>query len=182
MDALKGFFLWPLYVVTTYTQFWAVMLINSPAFVARIANSGVKSIAKIGDLHDFCKTLYFGNVIMSGVVGMYAPYSASVGASIDDLTHDTCTVSMRDYPWLRNPFQSLHAVAMINIGEMASGVIMVKQLENHRHIKGIPVKISAEYFKKARGKITAKGSVSLEVVCWVLCAYCVARWDYIAMH
>ena len=55
---------------------------------------------------------------------------------------------------LKNPFNSVHAVALINIGELASGLTVVSKLEK-TNVKGIVVKLEAEYFKKAKGKITA---------------------------
>lgn len=162
MDTLKGFVIWPFYIVGTYSMFWAAVIINTPAIILRLATKGGRSIVRVGDLYDFCAPLPLGKVIMSGAVSVFAPYTASVGAYIEELTSDTCTVTLYDLPWLRNPFASLHAVALANVGEMASGVAMMKQLEINSHLKGIPVKISTEYYKKARGTITAKGAVSLK--------------------
>jgi len=161
MDTIKGFIVWPFYIVATYSLFWTAVIINIPSLIIRISSKGARSISKIGGLYDFCETLPLGKTLMSGAVSVFAPYSSSVGAYVDVLTTDTCTVIMYDYPWLRNPFSSLHAVALANVGEMASGIAMMKQLEIHSHLRGIPVKISTEYYKKARGTITGKGSASL---------------------
>lgn len=71
---------------------------------------------------------------------------------------------MEDRPWLRNPFGSLHAVALTNLGELASGVCMVAAMQHAKGIKGIPVQIDTSYHKKARGTITGRSSVSLKAL------------------
>lgn len=73
----------------------------------------------------------------------------------------TCVATFEDRPWLRNPFQSVHAVALTNIGEVASGVAIVSILQDKRfkHIRGIPTRIDTEYFKKGRGRMTSTAVV-----------------------
>lgn len=161
MDTVKGFLVWPFYIAGSYAMFWSAVIINTPTIIIRLITKGGRSFSKVGALYEFCAPLPLGKTLMSGVVSMFAPYSASIGSYIDELTTDTCTVIMYDFPWLRNPFASLHAVALVNVGEIASGVAMMKQLEINSHLKGIPVKITTDYYKKARGTITAKGAVSL---------------------
>ena len=163
MDALKGFVVWPLYIAITYLVFWLAIVLNLPFIILRILSKGLRSLSKVSSMYEFFSPLPLGKYIISGIVSVYAPYSSSVGAYIENLSTNSCTVILSDYPWLRNPFQSLHAVALINVGEMASGICMVSQLEINKHIKGIPTKISTEFFKKARGNITAVGTVDLKV-------------------
>ncbi len=55
---------------------------------------------------------------------------------------------------LKNPFNSIHAVALTNLGELTSGLVMLENLKSNNK-KGIVTKIECEYYKKARGKITA---------------------------
>ena len=63
--------------------------------------------------------------------------------------------SLVDRPWLRNPFSCVHALALANLGEFSSGMLMVNWLAYHKDKRGIPIKIETEYLKKARGKILA---------------------------
>lgn len=163
MDAVKSFFISPFYNVYKYGLFVSAVVINLPSIALRIISKGPKSLSKVTELYAFCKSIPMGRILMSGCIGMFAPYTSSIGAFVEDISEHNCTVSMHDYPWLRNPFQSLHALALANLGESASGIAMICQLEKHRNIKGIPIKISTSYYKKARGTITATGYVNLEV-------------------
>jgi hypothetical protein len=67
---------------------------------------------------------------------------------------------MEDQPWLRNPFGSIHAIALANIGELASGLCLISAMQ-HLPLKGIPVRIDTTYYRKARGTITGNCSISL---------------------
>ena len=63
---------------------------------------------------------------------------------------------MRDSYWVRNPFKSIHAAALINLGEACTGLAMLSWIESKNNsYKGIVTKIEATYFKKARGTIRA---------------------------
>eukprot|EP00602_Paraphysomonas_sp_CaronLab_P007729 CAMPEP_0185027894 /NCGR_PEP_ID=MMETSP1103-20130426/13178_1 /TAXON_ID=36769 /ORGANISM="Paraphysomonas bandaiensis, Strain Caron Lab Isolate" /LENGTH=112 /DNA_ID=CAMNT_0027562065 /DNA_START=280 /DNA_END=618 /DNA_ORIENTATION=+ len=69
---------------------------------------------------------------------------------------------MDDLPWLRNPFGSVHAVALTNLGELTSGLCLVSAMQHIKGLRGIPVRIDTEYFKKARGRLTATTVLSLK--------------------
>jgi hypothetical protein len=63
---------------------------------------------------------------------------------------------MRDSYWIRNPFKSIHAAALINLGEACTGLAMLSWMEHNKNaFKGIVTKIEAVYYKKARGTIRA---------------------------
>ena len=163
MDAVKSLFIWPLYQLVYSGLFILAVIINFPAIFLRIRTHGAKSISGVRGLYQFSKALPLGKFLVSGIVSMFAPYSATVGAQLEDLTDNSCTWVIHDYPWLRNPFQSIHALALGNVGEMASGTVMLAHLEKNKHLRGIPVKITCEYLKKARGKISARATLDLKV-------------------
>ena len=62
---------------------------------------------------------------------------------------------IEDTKLIRNPFRSIHAIALGNLGELTSGLLMTELLHN-KNKKGIITKITCTYYKKARGKIIAE--------------------------
>jgi hypothetical protein len=72
-------------------------------------------------------------------------------------------VTIEDRPWLRNPFGSVHAIALANLGELTSGLCLITAMQ-HLPLKGIPVRIDTVYHRKARGTITGECSISLKAL------------------
>lgn len=59
---------------------------------------------------------------------------------------------------MRNHLQSVHAVALANLAEFASGIAMVSALDPG--VRGIPVELTMRYHAKARGRLTATGTAA----------------------
>jgi uncharacterized protein (TIGR00369 family) len=95
-----------------------------------------------------------GRWMFSKMVGFIAPYSGSIGARIEVLEPGYCKASMRERRAIRQHLNSVHAIALANLGELASGLAMSAALP--RHARGIVTNISVKYLKKARGKLTAE--------------------------
>lgn len=163
MDALKGFLLWPLVNIFAYLRFITGLVIVLIPYVLQIATKGRKSMSKHLDLFKFVQKYPLGLSVFSGVIGFYSPYTASIHPQIKHLSPSECVATMPDLPWLRNPFQCLHAVALTNLGECVAGICLVSLFQIDKRYKGIPVRITTEFYKKARGEITGKATVSLEV-------------------
>ena len=85
----------------------------------------------------------------------------------------------------KNPFNSIHALTLANLGELTSGLLMMNYLQLSKQ-SGIITKITSKYHKKARGKISAicdikslsKGIIKSELydnknilVCEVFCTW-----------
>jgi acyl-coenzyme A thioesterase PaaI-like protein len=97
--------------------------------------------------------------IFIGLTCFSAPYTGTISSFVKELTTESCSTEIYDRPWLRNPFGSLHAIALSNLGELTSGLLMVTVLQHNSFARGIPVKIETVFHAKARGTITAKCNI-----------------------
>lgn len=103
-----------------------------------------------------------GRWMFGRLIGLFVPYTGTIGANIVSLRPGHCKSTLLDRRGVRNHLGSVHALALGNLGEMTLGLAMTAlQPKNGRFI---PIRLEMTYLKKARGLLTCE--VDLPYVDW----------------
>lgn len=113
----------------------------------------------IRDAWDRMSALPGGKAVFSRLVGVAAPYTGSMGASIVELRRGEARTELRDRRKVRNHLDCIHAVALANLVELTGNVAVAYTLPDDARF--IVAGMSIEYLKKARGTITGRASCPL---------------------
>lgn len=99
----------------------------------------------------------FGKKLFSSLLGRLVPYSGSVNPHIEELSKGRALVSIQDKRKVRNHLNSIHAIALVNLAELTSGLALISALP--KNARAILVGFEIEYLKKSRGKISGFSEV-----------------------
>ncbi len=99
------------------------------------------------------KKLPFGKTLFSKIMGWKIPYTSTISPRVQKIEPGYAEVQLRDSHKVRNHLQSVHALALANLGEFCSGLAFFSRAPEKA--KAILVELNCTYLKKARGILTA---------------------------
>ncbi|HAY77073.1 MAG TPA: DUF4442 domain-containing protein [Gemmatimonadetes bacterium] len=95
-----------------------------------------------------------GRWIFSKLLGLMVPYTRSIRCTVVQFEPGYAEVLLHDRWGVRNHLRSVHAIALANLGELATGLSLIGGLSPR--LRAILTGLDVRYTKKARGPLLAE--------------------------
>lgn len=118
-------------------------------------SAGQKLLSAWQKLH----TKPIGRWLFKQIMAKNVPYTGSIKADVQKLSPGYCEIKLKYRKSNTNHLNSVHALALANLGEYASGLAMMTALPPD--VRGIVTQIKTSYLKKARGNLLAIAQVDV---------------------
>jgi len=102
-----------------------------------------------------------GRWLFNYIISFVNPYTGALKAKVVDLQKGYARLELVERRAIRNHLNSIHAIALTNLGEFASGLALISLFTEN--MRGIPIQIKINFIKKARGKLIAECETQLPV-------------------
>lgn len=102
-----------------------------------------------------------GRVLFHLFIKKLIPYTGALGAEVIELSKGKAIVQLKDRRAVRNHLSSVHAMALANVAEFATGLALICTLPVG--MRGILKGFQIEYLKKSRGTLRAISEISSEI-------------------
>lgn len=122
----------------------------------------VSAGARLLSIWQRVRGLPFGASLFGIALRFAVPYTGALAPRVLTLEPGHARIALDDRRWVRNHLDSIHALALANLGEFASGAAMTTALPGD--VRSIVTGLNVEYFKKARGTIIAESRVTVPEV------------------
>lgn len=106
-------------------------------------------INRLNSAAKFLRNVPGGYWLLSRLIGLAVPYTGSMGANVVHLETGSAVVSLTDRRKVRNHLNSIHALALGNLGELTANLALITLCPPHGRF--IVTKLETEYLKKGRG-------------------------------
>jgi len=103
-----------------------------------------------------------GNWLFNRILARAIPYTATVHPEVLHIEPGFARVAMADRRGIRNHLNSIHAIALANLGELTGGLAMTATLPPD--VRGILIGLQVQYKKKARGRLVAEARCDVPTV------------------
>lgn len=114
---------------------------------------GCQMVKRLKKYWDRLQNLPLGKKIFSFIISYIIPYTSTIKPYIKEAKPGFAKVILFEKRIIKNHLNSVHAIALANLGELCSGIALHFSLQDHA--RAILKELKISYIKKARGNITA---------------------------